>query len=307
MPVIGDEVGLILDRILLATDFSPASDAATKYAMAMAKRFSAKLMLTHVIDLSVSSRSDAVVGLPLDEMRNRAGMQLLRLVDQLQAEGIRSTSHTMEDSNPAAAIVRLAKRMDADLIVTGTSGRLGLSKMILGSCAEGVIRHAQCPVVTVGPQSRPIVGDGLAFHNIVFATDFNSNAVVEAAVACSFARDSMAKLYLCHIVDDGAQTVADRLEIQARAEEALANLVPDASYEWVDPQFVVEHGKTAEEILGLAKDVQADLIVLGARRSTFLGTHMVNGVVGTVLAKAQCPVMTVRARAAQTQEMTARA
>ena len=296
MPVIGDAVGLTVDRIMLATDFSPASEAATNYAKALAKRFSSTLMVAHVIDLSVAAKSDAVVGRPIDEMRRKAGDHFVRLVEELSSAGIRSTSHTMEDGNPAAAIIRLAKRLRADLVIAGTSGRQGLSKAILGSCAEGVIRHAECPVLTVGPKAKPEPDGPLAFRKIVFATDFHTSAMAEAAVACAFARDSMAKLYLCHIVDDGSNSVADRLTIQARAEAALANLVPDASYEWVDPEFVVEHGKAAAEIAGLANHVGADLIVMGAKRGSFLGSHIVNGVVGNVLAQVPCPVMTVRAR-----------
>jgi nucleotide-binding universal stress UspA family protein len=299
MPVIEDAVGLTVDRIMLATDFLPASEVATEYAKALAKRFSSALLLTHVIDLSAAARREVAAGRPLDEMRQTAGDSFLRLVHGLSSTGIRSTSHTMEDSHPAAAVVRLAKRLEADLIVTGTHGRHGWSKVLLGSCADGIIRHAECPVLTIGPRVKPVSAEGISFRKIVFATDFHSNAIEAAAVACAFAKDAMAKLYLCHIVSEESGSVSDRRELQAKMESALHSMVPDASYEWIDPEFVVEHGRTADEIVGLASHVGADLIVLGAKRSTFLGSHLVNGVVAQVLAKAECPVMTVRARAVE--------
>jgi nucleotide-binding universal stress UspA family protein len=71
MTVIGDQIGLTLARIVLATDFSPASDRAAGYARDLARRFSSSLTLAHVIDLSVATRSEeALVGTPLDEMRH---------------------------------------------------------------------------------------------------------------------------------------------------------------------------------------------------------------------------------------------
>ena len=64
MPVIGDEVGLTLDQIVVATDFTPVSEMAVAYAAALAKRFASKLTVASVVDLSIASRSEAVVDSP---------------------------------------------------------------------------------------------------------------------------------------------------------------------------------------------------------------------------------------------------
>ena len=179
MSVIGDQVGLTLDRIVLATDFSPAAEKATGYAQGLAKRFSSSLTLAHVVDLSVATRSEeAVVGLPVDEVRHESAENQERLLADMTMAGVRATAHTVESHNPAAAIVGFAKELRADLIVTGTNARRGLSKAILGSCAEGIIRHASCPVLTIGPSAKSVSRGGFSFNTVVFATDFSSHAAV---------------------------------------------------------------------------------------------------------------------------------
>ena len=148
MAVIGNQVGLTVDRIVLATDFSPVSEAATEYAKALAKRFSSNLTLAHVVDLSATTRSEqAVEGYSIDDMRRSSSENMERVLNELIFERIRATAQTLEAHNPAAAIVGLAEQLNADLIVTGTHSRHGLTKAILGSCAEGIFRHASCPVL----------------------------------------------------------------------------------------------------------------------------------------------------------------
>lgn len=294
MPVIGDQVGLTIDRIVLATEFSPSSEAATDYAKNVAKRFSSSLTVAHVVDLSIATRSEqAVVGVPIDDMRRASSENLERLLDDLNNEGIRSTAHTLEAHNPAAAIVGLSEQIKANLIVVGTHCRRGLSKAILGSCAEGIIRHASCPVLTIGPKSKAPSKQSFDFHTIVFATDFDSDVSEKAHVALAFAQDSAAKIYFCHFLNHPGKDVGETFEMQLKFETALQKLVPQPAYDWCSPEFVVESGEIAPHILSLAQRVKADLIILGASRSSSWFAHLVEGVVGKVLASAECPVMTV--------------
>jgi nucleotide-binding universal stress UspA family protein len=294
MPVISDQIGLTLDRIVLATDFSPVAEKAAGYAQALAKRFSSSLTLTHVVDLSVATLSEeAVVGLPIDEMRYETAENQDRLLCDMTLAGVRATAHTVESHNPAATLVGFAKEIRADMIVTGTNARHGLSKAIHGSFAEGVIRHASCPVLTIGPKAKAVPKGGFCFRTIVFATNLRSNAAYEAAFALSFAQDSVAKVYLCHVLDHPGKDFADTINLEFRFEAALEKLVPQATYDWCSPECVVESGAVAPHILELANKVQADLIVLGARPSASWFAHLIEGTIGQVLTNAECPVMTV--------------
>jgi len=294
MPVIGDQVGLTLDRIVFATDFSASAEKAAAYAQGLAKRFSSSLSLAHVVDLSVATRSEeAVVGLPIDEMRRASTENQERVLSDMTSAGVRTTAHTLESRNPAAALVGFAGELRADLIVTGTNARHGLSKAILGSCAEGIIRHASCPVLTIPPNAKWAPVGGFSFHTVVFATDFSSKAALEAAIALSFAQDSVAKVYLCHVLDHPGKDICETVNLELKFEEALQRLIPRSTYDWCSPERVVETGEVAPGILALAKKVNADLIVLGAKHSGTWYTHLVEGTVGQVLMKAECPVLTV--------------
>ncbi len=294
MPVIDTSVGLSLDRILVATDFAGPSTFAFEYARVLAKRFSSRLVLAHVVDLSVATRSEsAVVGFPIDEMRRSATANMERTLTELESSGFRATGQTVEAHNIAAAIIGLSQQVKADIIVMGTHARRGLKRAILGSCAEGVIRHAACPVLTVGPYVKPPAKGPFSFSNIVFATDLRHDSAEKAAVALTIGEDSSAKIHLCYALENPANDISRTLEAQLKCENSLRKLVPQGAYDHCDTNCVVEHGDAALHILETAARVDADLIVMGARRSTNWLATLSEGVVGHVLAKATCPVMTV--------------
>jgi nucleotide-binding universal stress UspA family protein len=252
--------------------------------------------LSNVIDLSVATRSEeAVVGLPIDQMRQRSAENQEQLLYEMTTAGIRATAHTEEAHNPAAAIVEYAKGVCADMIVTGANGRRGLEKAILGSCAEGIIRNAHCPVLTVGPKAKPASRGPLSFQTILFATDFGSAFAKKAALAFRFAQDNIAKIYLCHVMEKPDKNITDTLSMRLQFESELERLIPVSAYDWCEPEVIVESGEVAPHILSLAKQVKADLIILGTKRSATWFTHLVDGTVGKILLSAECPVMTVSA------------
>jgi nucleotide-binding universal stress UspA family protein len=110
MAATGQQVGLTLDTIVLATDFSSASEKAAGYAEALAKHFSSNLTLAHVIDMSVAIPPADATGAPLiDEMRDTSAENLARLVNAMTSAGVRASAHTLEAENPAEALVGFAK------------------------------------------------------------------------------------------------------------------------------------------------------------------------------------------------------
>lgn len=125
---------LNLGRILVATDFSPSSEAALRHAVELAKLLPAEVLLLHVAD------ADATETEIEEQFRqalsdSRAGE---RVGEQLLLRG-----------DPAASILAHAARMKARLIVMGTQGRRGMERLLLGSVATAVIRGARCPVLVV--------------------------------------------------------------------------------------------------------------------------------------------------------------
>jgi nucleotide-binding universal stress UspA family protein len=294
MPVIAERVSVAVKKILLATDFSEASAKAAAYAKALSRHFSSTVEVTYVFNPSQAvNYDDALLEFPPDQKRRISSEALEEIEKDLLVAGIPAHAMWIEGHRPYAAILRAAQERDVDLIVAGTSSKLGVDRLVLGSTAEELIRNAECPVLTVGPKAKD-PGDGpLVFRSIVYATDFSAEAARAATFALSFAQDSGAHLYYCYVLGRNPERYGIREALDKGFESALRRLIPESSYDWCSPECAVEHGDAGEAILDLADRVDADLIVLGARKASFWLTHIERGLTPSLLAHARCPVMTV--------------
>ena len=294
MPLIEERVSVSVKKILLATDFSSVSEKAAAYARALARRFSSTVEIAHVFDPSdVTSYEEAIVGLPVNERRRTANEDLERLRDGFSASGINAQTTSPDGHRPSAGLLKIAKEHAVDLIIAGTQSKSGMERLLLGSTAEQLIRNAECPVLTVGPNARIPGNAPLVFHTIVYATDFSPEAAKAAIFALSFAQDSGAHLYFCYVLGLQTDTTAKKEFLDRTFQSALKRMIPESSYDWCSPECIVEHGNAAKAILEVAARVQADLIVLGARKASFWLTHIERGLTPDLLAQATCPVMTV--------------
>jgi len=294
MPVIDNPIGVELDNILLATDLNPESQVAEQYAHALATRFYSKVTVANVVDLSIAiPTGSSAVGVPIDKLRHKGKEGIQKAAHSLREAGVRGEGKVVESSHVGPAIVSLAQQIGANLIVMGTKAQRGLGKWMLGSVAEGVIHHAPCPVVTVGPRVKRLEPPVLTIENIVFATDLKHDVSTKASAALTFAKDSVSHIHVCHVLDHTGDKQGETLDLQLKTEAELRKCMPSPTYEWCSPQYIVETGKVAEHVLQIAKKVDADLIVLGAHRDVTWFTHLSEGVIGRVLAEAECPVMTI--------------
>jgi len=137
-----------------ATDFSPASTAALKRAMAMAKADRAQLIIVHVMTPpSLALPGDGYISPSLYEdlessARAQARKRLNAIVARARKAGVRATGLLLEGV-PHERVARAARAKKADLLVIGTHGRTGLAKFFLGSVAARLIASVSCPVLTV--------------------------------------------------------------------------------------------------------------------------------------------------------------
>ena len=185
-----------VQRILLATDFSTASEKAALHARALAQRFSSLVELAHVFDPSrVATYEDAVLGLPVGERRQNSRDSLEQLRNQFVSSGVETHTLPLEGHCPVSELLRVAKEQQIDLIIAGTTSKQGMERLLLGSTAEQLIRNATCPVLTVGPHTTSIGEVPLAFQSIIYATDLTPRAAKAALFAVSFAEDSGGRLY----------------------------------------------------------------------------------------------------------------
>ncbi len=187
MPIVDERASISLKKLLLATDFSPASERAAGYANAMARRFSSTVEIVHVFDPSVmTAYEEAIVGLLMKERRRNSDESLERVKKEFLASGIDARTASPEGYRPFAALLKVAEEHNVDLIVAGTHSRTGVERFVLGSTAEELIRSAKCPVLTVGPNVRPAADASQLFQTIVCATDFSVESTKAAGVCPVF-------------------------------------------------------------------------------------------------------------------------
>lgn len=137
------------DRILVPVDFSPTSLAALGAAKRLAGRFSSEVLLLHVIELLVPIDFAGGAAVQLEEHHRReATTRLARLAQQLERSGIRVRTRIVEGT-AARAIVEVARKERAGVIVMGTHGAGGFTRFVVGSVTDRVVRSASCPVLTV--------------------------------------------------------------------------------------------------------------------------------------------------------------
>jgi nucleotide-binding universal stress UspA family protein len=150
-----------ISKILVATDFSDDSNYALSYAVEMAQRFSAELIVLHVDQpLAPVMVSELNPGLDLGAMNRIAEEQRLlalrevdKTVDRLREKQLKVRG-LLRVGAPFLEIVITAQNENVDLIVIGTHGRSGLAHVLMGSVAERVVRKTHCPVLTVRHPDR---------------------------------------------------------------------------------------------------------------------------------------------------------
>lgn len=140
-------------RIVHPSDFSPASRAAFKKAVDLAKTTRAQLFVVHVLPMVPVIPDGYVSPSVWDDLergqRATAQRQLARLVAKAKAARVRASGALLDVGMTHERIVQFARARRADVIVMGTHGRSGLTKALLGSVAARVLSAAKCPVVTV--------------------------------------------------------------------------------------------------------------------------------------------------------------
>ncbi len=133
-------------RILIALDGSPIAAHAADVGCELARALGAQVSVVSVVDTTLADAvaSDVSPSLLLDEARQDAR----RAIDAVRSEPA-PAAEFLPEGKPDEEIVKTAGAWKADLIVIGSHGRRGLERMLLGSVAEAVSRHARCPVLIV--------------------------------------------------------------------------------------------------------------------------------------------------------------
>jgi universal stress protein A len=146
-------------RILVATDFSLDSDAAVAYGLALAKTVHASIHILHVVDNPMAAGvwssdiySAEIAALQINLIRD-AKKNLKRAIASIDHPGVKIVGD-VRAGRPATTIVEVARDQRVDLIVIASHGRTGVTRLMMGSVAEHVVRHSPCAVLVVRPPEQ---------------------------------------------------------------------------------------------------------------------------------------------------------
>ena len=300
-----------LKAILVASDFSDASQKPLRHALSIARHFNAKLYLAHV----VSSIGFTIAGADAVESVAEAARRDLDALERRLVEtgDLSNVPHEflVRQGDVWEQLQAIIREKQADLIVLGTHARHGVARLVMGSVAEQIFRQAEGLVLTVGPHSLPDAppldrtSRNLSF---LFPTNFDEASAHAFPYALAFANHFGARLILLHVapimpIPEGfswSKTPESIAQIRGDARNAalqqLRNFVARSSPLGATPQLMVEFGKHGETILRVARALKSDLVIMGLNHTTHgrAISHLPETTAYHVVTAAHCPVLTVR-------------
>jgi nucleotide-binding universal stress UspA family protein len=289
-------------RVLCPIDFSEASRHALDRAAAIAGWHGANLTVLNVFPIM------PVMDLPpiaLGEAGRKGIQSDMEQFTGAVPSGVMLDLRIEEAAEIQEEILKQARTLPADLLVLGSHGRSGLSKFVLGSIAEKVLRRAPCPVMIVPPRAPDTPPDKpVRFERILCAVDFSPASVRALEHAMALAEEGSARLTVLHAIEIPPEVREHPLVgeidvdgIRAAAEadrlRRLRALVPDEVRTYCTVETAVREGAASREVLRLAAEQDSDLIVMGVQGRRTVDLLVFGSTTARVTRAATCPVLVI--------------
>ncbi len=299
-------------KILLATDGSEDAALATRTAIDLCNKTDSEL---HVVTVA---RAEYHPGYEIPESGDLLS-EVYRSLEQEAQELLDGQVRKIEEVGGTVAkayfrsgrrdweIVALADEIDAGLIVMGSRGLGGVRRALMGSVSDSVVRHAHCPVLVVRGERREEEEAASTFPTkILLATDGSEEASLAARTAADIAAKTESELHIVHArgvpvyIDPGSEVPR---AAPGAAEETVrreAQGVLDAQAEQIEAaggkvaRTYIRLGRPIEEIVILADEIGAGLVMMGSRGLGRIRRLLLGSVSDGVVRHAHCPVMVVR-------------
>ncbi len=296
-------------RILFPTDFTPHARSALKYAAGFARESRGRVILFSVQSAKVPANLMTLPERVLQDQDTQWLLQLRREVAQLLTDPLfdgLEVEPVIVEGEPANEIAKAVRDYDIDLVTVVTHGRRGLARALFGSTAEEIIAEAPCPVLTIRPPQHDFVehqgnSTAIRLHRILLATNFHPSAMAATSQAREMAEGYGAELHAAYVIGDyfeqisvmfpeGGVSALTRMRsevkqrMQAFAQEGNGRV-----------HTHVAEGRPYAEIVRLAAEIDADLIVIGTtvHASLFGGAPALGSEIERVVRNAPCPVLCV--------------
>jgi hypothetical protein len=274
-----------LTVILLATDGGLHSEGAVKEVIRLARACNTRLHVLRLFSYK-SGFSDETSRRLDDEFRQKMESETTPYFERIRelaaAENVECESSVKNTTNIAQAIVDKANALRSDLIVMGRRGLSGIKKLLLGSVTSEVIGLAQCKILVV-PQDASIKGE-----SILLATDGSDfSAVAEAeAVSAGLKCPQLKQLIALSVASSDSET--------NQAKQTVEKFKATAESKGVKVEAIVKTGKPAQTIMDVAKEQNADMIIMGTHGRTGIQKAIIGSVASQVVSSAHCAVLVVK-------------
>ncbi|MCK9418259.1 MAG: universal stress protein [Nitrospirae bacterium] len=285
------------EKLLLATDASQFSEGAIREAIRLAKRCSSKLSVLSVIE--TNPEYETIAPQLLEKAEKSAQEHLGSVKERAKKEGVDCTTSILEGEDSFNYISDEAAKNKVSMIIMGRRGRSGLKRLMMGSVTSRVIGHAPCNVLVV-PKAAQV-----DFKSIVVATDGSKYSLAAASEAIGLAKQNKSELTVISVVPSELMTPTDidltmtHKELIAdkemhEAEKNVKSVKEAAQKEGVAVKAFVMSGRPADAIIEIARDKNADLIVLGSHGRTGLEKLLMGSVAERVIVLSSCAVLVVK-------------
>lgn len=287
-------------KILCPTDFSAGADRALRVAARLATESDAELVVAHAWYIPATGYTLELPFPPYvtQEIVDDAQRGLDEAVRAATAAGAKHVSDKLLAGVPWAQIVDHLEQQAFDLCVIGTQGRTGLARILLGSVAEQVVRHAPCSVLAVRPDT-----DAKPFEHVLIPTDFSKHAQHALEVA-SMIVAPQGSITLLHVVEVpvafsggvGSADLARQLDAYAvTALEDTAERLRANTAATVKTRTRIGY-PGAQALAVVEEDRTIDLVVMGSHGRTGIKRVLMGSVAEKVVRHARCPVLVARKR-----------
>lgn len=282
-------------RILFATDFLESSRLALDYAMAFAHHFNATIVMLHVVELSYPAREAETETTRPSTSRQHAQQRLEALAHGVRRTGL-EVEVFVEDGIPSDVILRAVDFHASDLLVLGIHGvHRGIAHLLIGSNTEKILLSATCPTMTVGAHVLTGVDPSLHFKEILYFSDFTPEAIAAAPYAVFLGKEFHATVDVCQLLpkvaENNPKVRQDLAEVYCKT---IQQVLPESDSNWGTSSFHLDRGMEMDEIIDRAQNQNAGLIILGVHTESQLGRHLHTSFAYQLLAKASCPVLSIR-------------
>ncbi|HMG72668.1 MAG TPA: universal stress protein [Pyrinomonadaceae bacterium] len=296
-------------NILFPTDFTPHARSALKYAAAFARHSRGRVVLLSVQTAQVPPN---LMTMPERLLENEETQWLRQLRGQVKEmltdplfDGL-EVEPVIVEGEPAHEIAAAVSDYDIDLVTVVTHGRRGLARALWGSTAEEIIAEAPCPVLTIRPPQHDFVEHRghqteIRLNRILLATNFRPSSIAATHLARELAAATDAELHALYVIGDYFEQIS--VMFPEGGHSALSRMRAEVkdrmqTFAGEGDGRVLTHiaeGRPYAEIVRLAAQIDADLIVIGTsiHASLFGGAPSLGSEIERVVRHAPCPVLCV--------------